>query len=114
MLPVKLVLWLSGHCEKNMSDKNKSAVIALKVGGIALILFLIFRKKKSTVVSDNVPGAAPNQYIYDPVLAAYNPGLGLQPSNIDVNIANQGMNYLSNKYIPLFGFVGMAQGETLH
>jgi hypothetical protein len=30
--------------------------------------------------------------------------------NLDVNISNQGLSYLSNAYMPLFGFVGMAQG----
>lgn len=34
--------------------------------------------------------------------------LGAQTINID----NQGLSFLDNKYTPLFGFVGMAQGVT--
>jgi len=81
----------------------------------ALFLYLLRLKNSKAVVSGNIPGAITNKYISDPVLSAYQPGLGLQPSpNINIDIGNQGLNYLSNKYIPLFGFVGMAQGETFH
>lgn len=100
-----------------MTESNKKAlVIAAKIVGVAAILYLILRRKQPAVVTQNVPGAVTNNYIQDPVQAAWNPGLGFQPSpqNIDVNIGNQGFNYLTNKYIPLFGFVGMAQGETYH
>ncbi len=42
---------------------------------------------------------------------ANNPQLFMpQPAQIDVNIGNQGINYLANSVIPMFGFVGMAQG----
>jgi len=30
--------------------------------------------------------------------------------NVAINIANQSPNLLTNQYMPLFGFVGMAQG----
>lgn len=36
------------------------------------------------------------------------PSLG----SLTVNVPNSALNSLSNQYIPLFGFVGMAQGES--
>ena len=48
-----------------------------------------------------------NQYF------ANNPQLFLpQPAQIDVNIGNQGINYLSSATMPMFGFVGIAQGNV--
>jgi hypothetical protein len=50
----------------------------------------------------------------------FNPQSGLnyaplpQGGTLDINIANQGLGYLDAKYFPLFGFVGMAQGEVYH
>ncbi len=32
--------------------------------------------------------------------------------DLSLNVQNPGFNLLSNQYIPLFGFVGMAQGGT--
>lgn len=43
-------------------------------------------------------------------VAGSNPQL-FDPSNLTLNVANQTPNYLTNTRIPLFGFVGMAQGQ---
>lgn len=34
----------------------------------------------------------------------------LQGTTVNVNVGNQGLAYLNEQYVPLFGFVGMAGG----
>jgi len=97
--------------------KNEDIITPITILIVGALLFLYIRKRNSIsqINNGNVPGAITNNYINDPVLAAYQPGLGLRASpSINIDIGNQGLNYLSNKYIPMFGFVGMAQGETFH
>lgn len=79
--------------------------------GAAGLLYWLFRRKQNQAVNTtpDVSTESPEQIVY-----AANPSAFLPPSvsNINVNIANQGLGYLSNQYIPLFGFVGMANGVT--
>ena len=60
-----------------------------------------------------VSGALPVGW-QDPMLNVYNanPNAYLPPNNLDltVQVANQLPSLLADKYMPLFGFVGIAQG----
>lgn len=93
-----------------MKDKDYT-----KIAFIALALFLLWwllrRKAATQTAPDQIeaPTDTPS-----PELATYaaNPDAFAPASlgTVDINIGNQGLGYLSNQYIPLFGFVGMAQG----
>lgn len=94
-----------------MNDKSYRN-LALLIGG-AIVLYWIFKNKAGSNVAASTPLVG---NVVNPELATYagNPtGYGLTPSSqVAVTIDNQGMNYLNSNYIPLFGFVGMAQGTT--
>ena len=83
---------------------------------LALLLYWMSKPKMVAGNSTVIPASTDGGFINDPNLQAYNPGTGFQSVSPDINISigNQGLNYLNNNYIPLFGFVGMAQGETYH
>ncbi len=90
------------------TEKIKQGAGAILIIGVAY--FLINRGKTNTENTVVSPDANQNGgYISDPVLAAYNPNTA--PQDININIANQGLNYLNSNYIPLFGFIGMMQGD---
>ena len=99
-------------------EKNNDVANTVIVVGFGIIIFLFLRRRNNNIQSGNrIPQTtAGTQFINDPVQSAYSPSLAPQllGGNVNVDIQNQGLNYLSNKYIPLFGFVGMAQGETFH
>lgn len=92
-----------------MKDKDytKLAFIALAL----LLLWWLWRRKQAAVVESTEP-QAPTTMTSDPETEVFSNGPPPIASvgTIDVNIGNQGLGYLSNEYIPLFGFVGMAQG----
>ena len=97
-----------------MADKQTKYFVLTTV--VAVLIYFLSRPKK---VVDNIVTKAPDQYITDPVQAGYNPNNGfantaLTDPNFNINIANQGLSYLDEKYIPLFGFVGIAQDRVLH
>jgi hypothetical protein len=56
-----------------------------------------------------VPWDTPMSDVFDANPTAYAPAT---PASLTVNVANQSPNLLSNQYQPLFGFVGIAQGEA--
>lgn len=93
-----------------MNDKQFRN-FALLIGGAGLLWWLSKRKSTSsnTIVTPDPHALSPEETMY-----VANPQQFLPPSasDLNVNIANQGLGYLDNKYIPLFGFVGMAQGVT--
>lgn len=97
---------------------DKDIITPVTIIGIGIIALLLLRKRNANQVSSVIP-ASPSgtEFIQNPTEAAYSPNLApqsLSGGTINVNVANQGLQYLSNKYIPLFGFVGMAQGATYH
>ena len=99
-----------------MADKQTKYFVLTTV--VAVLIYFLSRPKK-VVDNANVDTTVPDQYINDPVLAGYNPNSGfantaLTDPNFNINIANQGLSYLDEKYIPLFGFVGIAQDRVLH
>jgi hypothetical protein len=106
-------LQLPRKAEK-MNDKNFTR-FSLAIG-IGLLFWYFFGRGGSLTApvlaqADNAAQDVLPQFSIPPDLAAFaaNPS-AFSPSTLDVNIGNQGYNYLTSKYIPLFGFVGMAQG----
>ncbi len=95
--------------EESRSKMHYGVLIIVIVGAVA---FLIEKK-----VNPNGGGAqiinAPNNVPPDLATYAKNPQAFYTPANqtVNVNVANQSMGYLNSSYIPLFGFVGMAQGR---
>lgn len=93
-----------------MNDKQFDVfvIIALLAG------FLWFLWKKHTEIPPTALPASeggPVQNLNWPMSAV--PSESYSPpsiGNVSMQIANPGFNMLSNQYIPLFGFVGMAQG----
>ena len=90
-----------------MNDKQFTRFVM--AAGLALIAWRLFAPKTGTLSPGNLEMQPPN---LSPDLAAFsaNPA-HFMPSNINVDIGNQGYSFLSNAYMPLFGFVGMAQGS---
>ena len=92
-----------------MNDKHFRN-FALVIGSAGLLYWLYRRKlakMNAEPVAPDTSGETPEQIVY-----SSNPGaFGPAPVNT-ITIANQGLNYLNSQYIPLFGFVGMANGVT--
>jgi hypothetical protein len=75
---------------------------------ILFLLWWFFHRQQPMTAPDGSPLA-----YNDPQLLTYasNPGaFGPQTVNGSINVNVNGAGSLSNQYIPLFGFVGMAQG----
>lgn len=93
-----------------MTEKDYVKLTIVAAAGL-LVYWWMGRKKAAQQATADQPNEGVN-----PILDTYanNPsafGLHqLTPPNINVNVGNQGLAYLSNKYVPLFGFVGMAGG----
>lgn len=100
-----------------MEHKHKVAILAV-VGGIAIIDLLWRWKKHRDLGVATAPEPAEE---IDPFMAPYmntNPGINdatvngggaggaFQGGDITVNVNPNIAQYLSNHYIPLFGFVG--------
>lgn len=92
-----------------MKDKNFTKV-AFILGALLLLWWLWQRRQSQATQDSTVQAPTP----FDPMTSTYasDPSKFNPPSlgTVDINIGNQGLSYLSNDYIPLFGFVGMAQG----
>lgn len=83
--------------------------LAVAIASGLIVYFLIEHHIKAQSQSQMPVETAPTVPTYNaPQSDLYNPSLGLQPINI--TIGNQGLNYLDNKTMPMFGFVGMANG----
>lgn len=89
----------------NDKDYTKLAFIALGL----LLLWWLWQRRQSAAVAATQP-QAPTTTTGDPQEDTFVNGPPPIDSVSTINIANQGLGYLSNQYIPLFGFVGMAQG----
>lgn len=91
----------------NDKDYTKLAFIGLGI----LFLWWLYHRKQVQQVAASEPQAPVSS---DPEQIAFtNAPTGYPIANvgdINVNISNQGLQFLNNGYIPLFGFVGVAQG----
>ena len=96
-----------------MTDRQYTTTLTILTLLAGLYWYLNSKNSSQVVLSGNAspsPSAmTPADAIYSNNPQAFTPqALGAQT----INIQNQGLSYLSNKYTPLFGFVGMAQGST--
>ena len=96
-----------------MNDRNYTKFAA--VVGVGVLLWWL--SKNNVPALSGVADASPPLSGFDPMTQVFSnyPNAWSPPSlsdaTIQVNIANQGLSTLSNQYIPLFGFVGIAQGQ---
>ncbi|MGH9436398.1 MAG: hypothetical protein ACRD22_00535 [Terriglobia bacterium] len=88
-----------------MSQKEKEFTILAVIVGIVIVLWYWYEKRQA---ANAATAPAPNQDFTNwPMETEQNYSPPMIPN---INIANQTPNLLTNQYIPLFGFVGMAQG----
>ncbi len=91
-----------------MNDKQFS-LFAIVIA-LALFAWFYFQRKQNQTqqTPGQIAGAFPQSLnLPTPNSAAYSPPTMGQ---LELNIQNPGFNMLTNQYIPLFGFTGMAQG----
>ena len=98
-----------------MNDKQaRYFIVALAVAGF--IYWSIKGNKAGSAVLIETPQTQGAAVPVDPITEFFaNNPQAFTPQNlntVNVTIANQGLNYLNDNYIPLFGFVGMAQGAV--
>lgn len=95
-----------------MKNSARFETIALTVVGAVIIWWIT--KGGAPAVNNLVSGGgnAPAPLNYNvPQSATWSPSMMPQPA-VNINIGNQGLNYLDQKVMPMFGFVGMAQGAN--
>lgn len=94
-------------------DKKDYATFA-GVGLIGIVLWFLMKRKQNAVLGEvNTPPSLQDQFtndIINPINT--NPstlfgGPNAFQSSINVNVSGNALSYLTNKYIPLFGFVGV-------
>lgn len=101
-----------------MKPSEKEGIKLAAIAGGLLLLYWLYRRYHTGAASVT-PGADGTNSVggtggdpADPITSTYaqQPGAYNPPSlgDVNINIANQGLGSLSNMYIPLFGFVGMA------
>ncbi len=96
-----------------MNDQTFDRVVTAASIVLGLYWFLMGRKNAPIQIVPPAPG------LTDPNLVNYmqqtggNPPIQVAGANVNVNIANQGLQFLNSSMMPLFGFVGMAQGITV-
>lgn len=93
----------------NLTPKEKEFTILAVIVGIAIILWYWWEKRQAV---NAVTGPAPSQDFTNWPMEQtpdYTP-----PNIPDILIGNQTPNLLSQQYMPLFGFIGMAQGTYFH
>lgn len=93
-----------------MNKEETIKIAAIIATGI--IVYLLLNKHPAIASQTEQPT---DGFINNPNYQSYLPSTAFQPTSPDitVNVDNQGLNYLNDNYIPLFGFVGIAQGQTL-
>ena len=92
-----------------MNDKTFERFLFI-VTGLFLLWWLWHRRQNQVAAPDGTPVGT----VTDPEIITYasNPAaFGPSTVNGTVNIDVSGYNGLNQNYMPLFGFVGMAQGE---
>ncbi|MGC8541039.1 MAG: hypothetical protein ACP5QA_10470 [Phycisphaerae bacterium] len=92
-----------------MNDKQFT-FFAVVVALVFLALYL-WKKHTTQAVTPSMGGAFPENPNWP--MESVSPETFSPPTigNLSLNVQNPGFNLLSNQYIPLFGFVGMAQGN---
>lgn len=93
----------------NLTPKEKEFTILAVIVGIVLILWFWWEKRQS---ANAVTTPAPEQDFGNWPMTDNLPDYS--PPQLTLDIGNQTPNLLSQQYIPLFGFIGMAQGTYFH
>jgi hypothetical protein len=104
-------------------DMDKDAIYFAATGGVMWLLWWVWNKNQpqpipaSAVPSQSsagggfpIPYGQPMSAVYDANPTAYNPPTD---SDLTLNINNPYASMLNSAYMPLFGFVGIAQGVEL-
>lgn len=93
-----------------MNDKRFERFLLIVAG--LFVLWWLFHRRTATSGSAS---SSYSPYNMDPIDYTYaaNPGaFGPETVNGSVDIEVRGYNTLNQNYLPLFGFVGMAAGQT--
>lgn len=93
-----------------MNDKRFERFLAA-----CAALFIVWWLVHKRAASQGGASSVSMPYNVDPIDYTYaaNPGaFGPQTVNGNIDINVRGYNTLNQNYLPLFGFVGMAQGEV--
>ena len=100
-----------------MTKESKDALYTIGIGAALIILYLVFQKTQPAKPVDMAATSSnplpvgwqePMNSVYGANPSAYQPA---SPLSLTVNVPNQMANFLTNSYIPLYGMVGMAQGQ---
>ena len=91
-----------------MNDKTFARFLFVMIA-LFVVWWLFLRRRAG---AQNVPQAYTGTGTTDPALLTYeaNPGKFGPASTDTLNINGSGFNGINQNYMPLFGFVGMAQG----
>jgi hypothetical protein len=88
-----------------LTPKEKEFTILALIVGVVIILWFWWEKRQA---ANTASAPAPEQDFGNWPMTDNLPDYS--PPTIQLNIANQTPNLLSDKMIPLFGFIGVAQG----
>jgi hypothetical protein len=91
-----------------MSPKEKEFTILMVIVAAAIILWYWWEKRQAAnAVTAPAPSSDFSNWPMDQTP-------DYTPPTVNLDIGNQTPNLLSQQYMPLFGFVGMAQGTYFH
>lgn len=94
-----------------MGKNEKEFTVLAVIAAAVLILWFWWEKKKAAgAVTAPAPQADFGNWPMDTGTDYSPPNL----SDLQINIGNQTPNLLSQQYMPLFGFIGEAQGTYYH
>lgn len=93
---------------------KKDTVYAVGAGGTILLLWWLYERshpKPQPANAAQESGALPVDWL-SPMGNTYAANAGtFGPQSLDININNPLASTLTDKYMPMFGFVGVAQGQ---
>ena len=94
-----------------MNDKQFDLFVIF--AAIALFVWWLWEKHNSIPATQLPPSEGGPVQSLDWPMSGVSPEAYTPPTigKLSLNVQNPGFNMLSNQYIPMFGFVGMAQGE---
>lgn len=95
----------------NLTPKEKEFTILMVIVGVVIILWYWWEKRNAAnAMTAPAPETDFSNWPMD-TPADYAPQ---SLDGLTLNIPNQMPSLLSDQYIPLFGFIGMAQGTYFH
>lgn len=97
-----------------MNDRTYDTVLTIGIVLIGLWLYYKSKQNDAALLAAIPADSGGNALTPEQAYYAANPST-FAPQSIGaqtINIENQGLSYLTNQYVPLFGFVGMAQSSN--